>query len=204
MEKWLAVITSIVVAIVYLTGYAYLDGFYKYFNISLQELELDVQTILVHAAQPYRSFAASVPLSPIILATVLVMLTIVAIFGADTFLGWIRHFLARLQTTAFWVSVSVILLILSSYVFSGAQELGLRNAKNEYLNLNRMVLLGTPENFEINQFLARVPNTKLYHLVTNETTYFGVIKFSGERRRWVIRVPKSDSIAARVYQDMID
>ena len=49
MEKAIAIISTIITAILFFTGYAFLDGYFNYFDVDVPELEYGFSTILAHA-----------------------------------------------------------------------------------------------------------------------------------------------------------
>jgi hypothetical protein len=203
MEKLLAVVFSVVVAFIYLTGYAYLEGFYEYFNISLGELDLDIQEVLVHAAPPYRAFFKGIPVAPILAATIIFTITVLGIFGADKFYITAKSFFPFLLSSSGMLLFTSVIAFFSFYVLWTAPALGFQNAEQEYSTLNSMEILGAPDTFDIDGFMGRVPNTSLFHLVTTESTYFGVIKNHGKAMRWIVRIPRTEGIAARIFQDKV-
>lgn len=200
LEKWLAAFITCQVAIIYLTGYAYLDGFFEYFGVSLQELQYGPQSILAHAAPAIKNEMASSGAMTVFLLLFVFTIFIIASRGIDAL-----PLLLTAQKQHWHILGTIVLLIVVLITLKAnfaAHSIGFENARREYLNLNRMVVLGAPSNFDIDGYRERNPSSNLYHLTTTENTHFAVIKRSGEKRRWVVRIPKTDSIAIRVFQDL--
>jgi len=188
-EKSLAVSLTLVISLIFLTGYTYLDGYYDFYDISVGELELDIQNILVFSAPVYWSIFVDY--------SIIVVFVIISVLG---FLLAIKYYWQRFAT-----KIPVILGVIVAGIFFVclflSHSLGLQSAALDISSLNRMSVGGVPLPKEFSEILARHPSARLHHLVTTTSTVYGVIRFMGGEDRWVIRLPTSPNLTTQVYQE---
>lgn len=175
-------------SILYFSGYAYLDGYYEYYDISVREISPDIHEIIAHGAIFFFQIASKTGF-----VITLPLLSGLIIIGLIFEISNNFYFLLR----RFIVFFGIFIIAIASI---SAHSLGLDQAKSDLSRLNPMQLsIFTEQNVIVN--LPSPPNTQYKYLTSSPDTHFAVAIFQGGDRWWLVRFQKSDTVTLRVFQD---
>lgn len=200
-------VTLLVPAIAYFTGYAYLDGYFEVFDISIQEVSPGLQQVLAHGGNFYVSLLAGIWQSywavPVLLGLLLSAAALFQAVGSGRQPDWLGpwRWLVAHRAEAL-VVLEVVIVVLSLYAaITRAHDMGAARAEFDRPRLNPM-LVAPAENVDLGLAILLEPEGRLLrHLTTTTDTVFGIVSFAGDKRQWVVRIPKSSIASMQVYQD---
>ncbi|TIN68314.1 MAG: hypothetical protein E5Y30_24120 [Mesorhizobium sp.] len=187
-EKILATTVSVVVAVVYFTGFCYLYFYYLVFGITPIELDLSVQYVFVHAFPALWYFVRNYYIA--ILTSFLVLSFAIFLFR-KIFFGFLE------KSPTITMCIIFIFSIIGSY--NAALYSGRNNAKSSLRRLPPLVVAFKSGAGEANM----PPGTfeDLRHIITTKNTVFA-LKFSGNGDDfWVIRIPSESIAVSNEYMD---
>lgn len=199
-EVLIGFLTAVVTAVLYLTGYGYIYGFYGFYGISVNELDFGIQEVLVRAFfSLWRMIAGAEP-TGIEVAEKAVMIALVGVFLFFLFTRIAQSLeangcgLQEPKRAAGFALASLAILpvaILSSFVGGWAAEEKLRS-------LPRAKVSTTDDKLGLSEIVDK-EGWFLYHLETTSTTHYLVLRQSGEDFRWLVRVPNTSDTLVRHF-----
>jgi hypothetical protein len=200
VEKLIVVASGLTATLAYTTGYVYLDAFYEYFNISVGELEFGPQDVISFSLPVYESIGQNS--IDFLLDGIVGLITVV---GAGLACGLIvRYWLKRTDkadpaTWWWWAGLACVgLLVWCVFQAPGA---GRERAEIEVKRLRTAVIVDPQDVTGIARIKKADPNAAVLHLVSTKSTSFILIReYNRKHRRWIIRIPKSDNVFVRVFQ----
>lgn len=189
-ENGWPVILAGATALVYTTGYSYLNAYYGHFGVEVGELELSVQDVLANAFSVYiyalhRMWA-------------FLMGGILGLFATAALGLAIAYTIRRLTKVKGWlIPAGIGLLFAGLFV---AQSAGRSNAVSDTRRLNTASLVDPEDKAGINEIRKADGGAAVLHLATSKTSYFLIVRLTGGHTRWVVRVPKSNVQVLHVFQ----
>ena len=187
LDKLAIILGPAAIALGYSLGYAYLDGYYSFYDISLSEFNPGLEQVLVHSIPPIKA-ENNLLYSIILIFTVIIM----AVVYTQKLLG---RFLPL-----FLLFASVISICLAVLLVDGAPDAGQDQALADYTMLHRVIYDGEPGSDFVEEMLAGAPRASLHHLVSTPTIHYIVVKIDGGDRRWTIRLPRTETGTLAAYQ----
>lgn len=199
-EIFIGFVAAVLTAFLYLTGYGYTYGYYKFFGLSVTELELGFQEILVKSFFVVWRLLVSPDNSEIMVAEKLFVTFLLAVF---------TYFLVTRLTqdvnkcrvqkispsvAASWAVAGIIglgIAISSSFVGGWV-------AKERLATLPRATIVHNKASDEIIQNIE-IDGWNLYHLETTKTTHFLILRKARTNFRWLVRVPKSKELVVQQF-----
>ena len=187
MEKIAFLFGPILITIGYCLGYAYLDGYYGFYDITISEFDPSIEQVLVHSVPALKNSGA-IPFTISFLGATLALLMILCIP--------IMEVIGRpiLLTYATIVSMLVYMLI------QNAPEAGAERAFADYPRLRPALYSGDASQGLLIRMQREIPESGLYHLVSTPDTHYLIQKIDGGSRRWTIRVPVGELGSLAAYR----
>lgn len=174
----------------YLSGYTYLDGYYEYYDIGVSELDLSFQEILVHAFSPLLHFLGK---------KWLLLIIAFGIIGLVFWLLTVRYSISA--NRIFAISGSIIAIVTLSWSAIISHRVGFNAAKLDFFSLPRLQVLYRHEDGELERIQFTSHDEELLHLTTTKEIVVGIVSYIEGLDRWIVRIPKDESIITRVYGD---
>lgn len=190
-----AVAITVLGAFLYLIGYAYLDGFYEYYDVSLSELQFGIQYILAHSAIPFlRSELLSVNSIIIALILPLIVLGYRVVRSAEGLDPATELF----RISKYFATVYVGYILITTFL--SAHSIGKSLADSEFEKLNRVQVSEGFLSAPISELIASSDRGTLYYLVSSGSRHYFVVKFERTNRRYVVHVEDTEIGPFFVYQ----
>jgi len=205
MEKAIAIISTIITAILFFTGYAFLDGYFNYFDVDVPELEYGCSTILAHA-YPAIKFAFAAFESPNLFevaAIAALLVTYIALCYRDV-RGLFRRLipLANAQNTLALSSVATIALLI--FISMNANGYGAHSAESLGRDLPSVAIESAFAEGQIAKSIERLKKKgrriRILHLVSTSSTHIIVVRILDNDTRWTIRVPVESAPEFRAFR----
>lgn len=186
MEKLAATAITVCAGFLFLIGYLYLFGYYNFYDIGINEIDLSVQDIIAHS---FISIRYSIQYKWVLLSLILLSV------GTSIYLKSGRSISAELIG---YCSAGVLLFYL--IIFSAqASSIGLKNSKFDSIR-KPITVSGNQAILDIKTLFQ---NQKIWlrHLRTGANiSYYLAHNQNGEPGKWVIRI-SGDSVISVVYLD---
>lgn len=190
MENYVALSLALATALLYLSGFGYVYGYYQYFQIGVNELSYGFQDVIVHSY--ISSLHALRKFFPFII------LVAAAITLANSV---IYEQMKEFRAVVTFVVLMLVLLAAVSSLFSA--DFGRAAAKRNAANLPRLT--------EINGFVKNIRQSfgiigskiDFFHIATHEDITFVLIKTKsgvGEGR-WIARIRPDNTPQSIIYLD---
>ncbi|QDY69707.1 hypothetical protein [Qingshengfaniella alkalisoli] len=200
-EKFVAACGVAFVALLYLAGYAYLDGYYEFFDIGVNELELSPQHIFAHSAPvylgPLRELRGQIlnEVAPTVTICILLVFisSILLVFISIIFYKYPN--IALTLVTVFAIGGMVIV----PYFY--AHDLGKSRAEKELHTILPAVVLEKPGETYLSEFQSKFNEIGLLYFLTASTTKYFFVYRIGDKRWWVLRVPITAIAGLSVHQN---
>lgn len=200
-ELLIGFLTAIVTAALYLTGYGYIYGFYRFYGISVNELDFGIQEILVRSFFSVWRLVAGAEPTGIEVAEKAFMIALIGVF---LFFLFYRIATALKENgCALWtptrvagsalVSFAILLVAISSSFVGGWV------AEERLRTLPQAKVSTKDDTLGLSEILDK-EGWFLYHLETTPKTHYLVLRQVGEDFRWLVRVPNtSDTLVQHFH-----
>jgi hypothetical protein len=200
-ELLIGFLTAVVTAVLYLTGYGYIHGFYGFHGISVNELDFGIQEILVRSFFSLWRLIAGAEPTGIEVAEKVVMIALIGLFLFFLFYRIATALKAngcRVQdpkrAAAFALASLAILPIAISSNFVGGWV-----AEETLRSLPRAKVTTKDDTLGLSDVVDK-EGWFLYHLETTPKTHYLVLRQVGEDFRWLVRVPNtSDTLVQHFH-----
>lgn len=176
MDRSTTVLAVLVPAYLYLLGYAYLHAYYEFFGVSVSELNLGFEEVVVNSATVLLAAIHSIQISlPIFFLTLCYFL-----LGSRGALYFIKNL------------ILTSLVALSVFVFFQADRLGSLKARND-LHIFPVIEFeeddeGAGNDTKLLSRLLHDRRSELRHLISSQESHYLLISYSGSDTFYTVRV----------------
>lgn len=189
-EILIATLVAAVSACLFSIGFSYLSGYYSAFDISVQELNPSLQTILVGAG----------PVALRVLQSNIILIFVMCLAGLLIVYLTRRQSGKSIALVSAYTASIIFLFILGALSIIQAYSLGESLALSGQSELNPYQL-SPDERKRLDASLVDHERTELLHIYTTEDTIFLLVYLSDGEDRWVIRLPRNNEIVGTVHID---
>ncbi|MDW3117264.1 MAG: hypothetical protein R8G60_05340 [Roseovarius pacificus] len=199
-EFWIGFSTALITAVLYLTGYGFVHGFYKFYGISVNELNLGFQEILV------RSFfalwrlitgpelVAIEVIEKIILIALLALFFYFLLFKIAQALREEGYSIGKPEHVAITsIATVAILLVTVSSSFVGNWV-----AAEKLRSLPQVEVYKATKSEQLSEIVDK-ENWYLYHLESTSSTHYLILRQAGKDFRWLIRIPNTADLVIQHF-----
>lgn len=189
MDRSSTVVAVLVPAYLYLLGYAYLHAYYEFFGVSVSELNLGFEEVVVNSATVLLAAVHSTQIS------------------LPVFFLILCYFLLGSSGTLYFINNLILtsLLALSVFVFFQADRLGVLKARNDLQIFPASELeaadAGSANDTKLLSQLLHDRRSELRHLISSQESHYLLISYSGSDTFYTVRVNKGAMPWLFVQQD---
>ena len=194
MERYIAALTTSTAAILFGMGYAYLNSYYSFFNISYSEIQFDLEDIIAHSAIAIKNLVRDY--WPAVLSVLFVVAMLERETAAASFAAPSRRFMR---------TATIISCMFAWYFFMNySSDLGERNAIRT-LNTVRQTGFWIDADSNTMALIERVSapqyQARLHLLQASKETLFVLITYLENDDFSVARLPRTHDTKFGVFRE---